>query len=233
MSTAGFIFCVVLLFAGLIFSFSFICHFVITIIVVVIHLCSATFQPLVTLNPSEETAISATYSHKDFKAKLAVSPFEQPAADLSVCVQRDNFFFGGAAGLKYVDNNVDISAYDFGVGYKNAGAAAALTVKNKLSKYQFSFFHKHSDVISFAATYDGKISGESAADVEFGGSYDVDSDTTVYSKLSFSNGSTASSKFYFNVDHRLNSSAKLGITSVLPADLNGAPKFGLNLSLGL
>jgi len=196
---------------------------------------NAKIQPLATSNPNEETTIGATYTHDDFQADLVVSPLDPAAADFSICFKRDDIFVGGAAGLKYDDKSgsVDLSAYDFGAAYVKDGSAAAFTLKKKLSNYQFSFFHKHSDDISFAATLGGKTDNKEAAALEFGGSYKVDNDTVAHAKLSFPNANTASANFSFNVDHQLNSSAKLGLTAVLPVDLNGAPQFGLNLSLGV
>lgn len=197
----------------------------------------AKIQPLAVSNPKEDTRIGATYTHDDFKANLKVSPLDPAAADLSVCFNRDDFYFGGAAGLTLDDDSgaVDFSTYDFGVAYKKPNAVAAFTVTKKLSQYQFSFFHRHSDKINFAAKLDGKTSPKDAgaAGIEFGGSYNIDNDTTAYGKLSLPNSNTASASFSFNVNHRLNDSAKLDLTSVLPVDLTGAPQFGLNLSFGV
>jgi hypothetical protein len=197
----------------------------------------AKIQPLAASNPKEDTRIGATYTHKDFKANLKVSPLDPTAADLSVCFNRDEFYFGGAAGLTLDDNSgaVDFSAYDFGLAYKQPDAVAAFTVTQKLSQYQFSFFHKHSDKINFAAKLDGKTTPKDAgaAGIEFGGSYKIDNDTTAYSKLSLPNSNTASASFSFNVNHKLNDSATLDFTSVLPVDLTGAPEFGLNMSFGI
>lgn len=201
----------------------------------VVFAVNAKIQPLATSNPTELTTIGATFKNDDLQADLIVSPFDPAAANFSLCVKRDDFYFGGAAGVKFDDKagSVDVSAYDFGVAYVKAGGAASFTVKNKLSAYQFGFFHKHSDKISFAATLGGKVDPKAGGALEFGGSYEIDAGTTAHSKLSFPNGDSASASFSFNVDHQLNSSAKLGLTSVLPVELNGAPQFGLNLSLGI
>lgn len=196
---------------------------------------NAKIQPLATSNPAELTTLGATYNNDEFQADLVVSPFDPAAADFSLCVKRDDFYVGGAAGVKYDDKagSVDVSAYDFGVAYIKSGGAAALTVKQKLSAYQFSFYNQHSDKITLAATLGGKMCPKAGASLEFGGSYQIDDGTTAFGKLSFPNADTASASFSFNVDHQLNPSAKLGLTSVLPVDMNGAPQFGLNLSLGI
>jgi hypothetical protein len=191
-------------------------------------------QPLATTNPAESVTIGATYSSDDFQADLDVSPIDPTSADFSACFKRDDLYFGGAAGLKLTeDSGVDVSGYDFGVGYIKSSAAAAFTIKNKLADYQFSFFHQHSDKIAFAATIGGKTDNAGSAGLAFGGSYNVDDGTTANAKLSAPNGSASSANFSFNLDHRLNASAKLGLTAVIPADLTGAPAFGLNLSLGI
>merc|ERR1712037_907659 len=145
-------------------------------------------QPLATTNPAESVTIGATYTSDDFQADIDVSPIDPTSADFSACFKRDDLHFGGAAGLKLTeDGGVDVSGYDFGVGYIKDSAAAAFTIKNKRSN----------------------------------------------AKLSAPNGSASSANFSFNLDHRLNDSANLGLTAVIPADLNGAPQFGLNLSLGI
>merc|ERR1712032_923745 len=190
-------------------------------------------QPLATTNPAESVTIGAAYSSDDFQADIDVSPIDPTSADFSACFKRDDLHFG-AAGLKLTeDGGVDVSGYDFGVGYIKSSAAAAFTIKNKLADYQFSFFHQHSDKIAFAATIGGKTDNAGSAGLAFGGSYNVDDGTTANAKLSAPNVSASSANFSFNLDHRLNASAKLGLTAVIPADLNGAPQFGLNLSLGI
>jgi len=195
---------------------------------------NAKIQPLAVSNPKEETKIGATYTHDDFKADLVVSPLDPAAADFSACYKYDDIYVGGAAGIAYGEGGVDVKKYDFGIAYSKDNAVAALTVKNKLGNYQFSFYHKHSDSINFAATLGGKCSNaDKNAALEFGGSYKVDGDTTVDSKLSFPNASTDSAKLQFNVGHRLNSSAKLGLSASLPVNLDGAGQFGLSLSLGV
>jgi len=194
---------------------------------------NAKIQPLSESDPDEETKIGATYTADEFKGDLVVSPMDPTSADASLCFTRDGFFFGGSAGLKYDDGDFDISNYEFGAAYsKSKCSSGAVTVKNKLSKFQFSFFHQHSDAIAFAATIDGSLCKNNGAALAFGGSYKVDSDTTAYSKLSVPNGNSSSSNLSVNVDHKLSSQTSLGLTAVLPVDLSGAPQFGLSLAFG-
>lgn len=85
----------------------------------VVFAVNAKIQPLATSNPTELTTIGATFKNDDLQADLIVSPFDPAAANFSLCVKRDDFYFGGAAGVKYDDKagSVDVSAYDFGVAY--------------------------------------------------------------------------------------------------------------------
>lgn len=195
---------------------------------------NAKIQPLKESNPAEETKIGAVYTANDFKGDLVVSPFDPTSADASLCFARNGLLVGGSAGFKYDDcGNFDLSNYEFGAAYSKGSGTGALVVKNKLSDFQFSFHHQHSDAIAFAATIDGSLAANTGAALAFGGSYNVDADTTAFSKLNVPNdGNSASSNFSFHVAHKLNSQTSLGLTAVLPVDLSGAPQLGLSLSFG-
>lgn len=197
-------------------------------------------EPLKKDDPVEESIISAKYSNGDITADLSVSPFQPTTADFSLCMCRDGFSFGGAAGLslnlgeeKEETENVACTSYQVGVGYTANDSTAALMVENKDDlKYQFSFFRQHSDNIAFAATLGGKTDSGSAQ-LEFGGSYNIDADTTGYSKLTFPDGNTSSATAAFLVDSQLCTNTKLGLTAVLPLDFQSAPQFGLNMNFGV
>merc|ERR1712072_138465 len=95
------------------------------------------------------------------------------AADFSACYKYEDIYVGGAAGIALGEGGVDVKKYDFGIAYSSDNAVAAVTVKDKLSNFQFSFYHRHSDTIDFAATLGGKcfLTSDAVGALEFGGSY--------------------------------------------------------------
>jgi len=201
--------------------------------------------PLEAVNPQEETKIGLIYSQADYKASLQVSPMDPTSAKASICFNKDGFNVGGTGYVEYDTEAGEVSkhGYGFGVGYSADNSVSAFKVskcpndkENVLTGYQFSFFRQHTDAIAFAATLGGKINpGKDAspsARLQFGGSYKVDSASTLYAKISAPNGTTASSKASFNYDSQLSDSTKLGVTTVVGLDGSSAPAFGVNLGFG-
>jgi len=200
--------------------------------------------PLETVDPKEETKIGVIYTQPDYKASVQVSPLDPTSAKASVCFNKDGFNVGGTGYVEYDTEAGEVSkhGYGFGVGYSADNSVSAIKLSkcpsdnNVLTGYQFSFFRQHTDAIAFAATLGGKINpkeGQSpSARLQFGGSYKVDSSSTLYAKLSAPNGTTAGSKASFNYDSQLSDSTKLGVTAVVGLDGSSAPAFGVNLGFG-
>lgn len=181
--------------------------------------------------------IGVEYSHQDFKAKFGAAPFGKNTANASICFKRNDLFVGGSAGFKFGDG-FEASGYDFGVGYSFDDNVAAVKVGNKLSTLTFSGHRQHSDDVALAVTLTSDLSGDNfIPQAELGGSFKIDSDTSVFGKVSIPNGGTKDVKASFSLDQKLNSNAKLSLTSVLdldpehPRNFFGS-EFGLSLKFG-
>lgn len=182
--------------------------------------------------------ISAEYANNDIKAKFAVAPFCKNTADASICYKYNDLFVGGAVGVNFNDG-FDLSSYDFGAGYSfDAKNVATLHVGKKLSTVKLSGHRQQCADVALAATITSVLSGENALPaIELGGSLKIDSDTSVFGKVSAPNFGTKDLKASFSLDQKLNANASLSLTSVLDLD-PGHPQnffgsqFGLELKFG-
>lgn len=182
--------------------------------------------------------IGAEYSTQDFKAKIVVAPVCKNNAQASVCFKQDDFFAGASAGVDFGEG-FNLSSYDFGVGYSfDSDNSATLHVANQLSTVKLSGYRKHSSDINLAGTITSSLGGDSfLPGVELGGSLEIDSETEVFGKLSAPNFGTKDLKASFALEQKLNSNAKLSLTSVIdldpdhPQNFAGAT-FGLTLKFG-
>lgn len=185
-----------------------------------------------------DASIGAEYSHNDFKANLNVAPINKKTADASICYKHNDFFVGGSAGAKFGDGFV-LSAYDFGVGYAFDDNVVTLKSGDQLKSVKFSGHHQHSSDIAVAGTLTSSLkSGDDIFPaIELGGSYKIDSDTSVFGKVSAPGFGTKDLKASFALDQKLNANASLSLTSVLdldpehPQDFFGS-QFGLELKFG-
>lgn len=182
------------------------------------------------------TTFGVEYSHEDFKANFVASPFGS-AAGASICYKSNDLFLGGAAGFQ-AGETFEASAYEFGVGYAFDDNFATLKVSDKLSKLMFSGHRQHSEDVALAATLTSNLKGDNFfPKVELGGSFKIDSDTSVFGKVSVPNCGTKDVKASFSLDQKLNANAKLSLTSVLdldpehPRNFFGS-EFGLSLKFG-
>jgi len=182
--------------------------------------------------PTPNFQAGAEYHHEDFKADLIVS--SSMKADVSACFKKDAFLAGGSIKL----NNEGYTGFNVGGGYSADGTTATLSVDDKLDVLA-TLHRKHTDDITFAASIQTSKNDadEVNAALEFGGSYIVDADTTVYSKLTAPSPSTKNLRATFHADHQLNANTNLSLTSVLnmdPDDVNNffGSEFGLALKFG-
>lgn len=185
-----------------------------------------------------EGDIGAEYSHEDFKAKFVFAPLCKNTAEASICFKRDEFYAGGAAGVSFGDG-FDIDSYDFGLGYSSCQQNYVyLNVTDKLSKVKLSLFRKHDADTALAGTVTANFTDEDPTPaIELGGSYKVDSDTSVYGKLTAPKTGTKELTASFTLDHKLNNNASLSLTSVLDLDPEHAQnfmgsQFGVSLKFG-
>lgn len=187
---------------------------------------------------NHDGSIGVEYANQDIKAKFAVAPFCKNTANASICYKVNDLFVGGAVGVNFADG-FDLSAYDFGAGYSfDAQNVATLNIGKKLSTVKLSGHRQHTADIALAATITSVLSGENFLPaIELGGSLKVDSDTTVFGKVSAPNFGTKDLKASFSLDQKLNANASLSLTSVLDLD-PGHPQnffgsqFGLSLKFG-
>ena len=183
-------------------------------------------------------SIGAEYANDDIKANFDVAPFCKNTANASICFKHNDLFVGGAVGVNFADG-FDVNAYDFGAGYSfDANNVATLHVGKKLSTVKLSGHRKHNADIALAATITSVISGENFLPaIELGGSLKIDSDTSVFGKVSAPNFGTKDLKASFSLDQTLNANASLSLTSVLdldpahPQNFFGS-QFGLELKFG-
>jgi len=180
-------------------------------------------------------SIGLEYSNQDFKIDLDVAL--KKTASASICYKSKDFFVGGSAGAKFSDG-FDFSDYDFGVGYTFDKNVVTLKSGGKLSSVKLSGHRQHSSDIAVAGTLTSALSGDNLFPaIELGGSYKIDSDTSLFGKVSVPNFGTKDLTASFALDQKLNSNASLSLTSVLdldpehPQNFFGS-QFGLELKFG-
>ena len=182
-------------------------------------------------------AVGFEYSQEDFKAKFVTAPLCKNAS-ASVCYKHNDLFVGGSAGIEFKDG-LDLTAYDIGVGYSiDADNVATLNVGDKFSTLKFSGYRQHSEDVALAATLTSSISdGDFFPAIELGGSLKIDSDTSVFGKVSAPNFGTKDLNASFALDQKLNANTSLSLTSVLDLDPGHPQKFfgstfGVTLKFG-
>lgn len=180
-----------------------------------------------------EGDIGAEYSHKDFKAKFVAAPFCKNTADASICYKHNDVFVGGSAGINF-NNGFDLSAYNVGVGYTFDQNVVALNFNQKKT-LKFSGHRQHSDDIALATTLSSSLSDDNICPaIEFGGSYKIDSDTSVFCKLSSPRCSgTEGLRGSVALDQKLNDNASFSVTAELDLDPAETPSDFLGGEFGL
>lgn len=183
-----------------------------------------------------EGEVGVEYDNQDFKAKVGL--ISDSSANASVCFRKDNFFAGGAFGVQF--DEFEFNTYDFGLGYSEDQTTTALNCCNQLSTFKLSHYRQQCADLAMAGNLvlnlANKDSDNMTFAIEFGGSYKVDCDTTVYGKLTAPSFSSKDLTGSFSMDQKLNDNASLSLTTVV--DLNPRcqsffdSQFGLALKLG-
>jgi hypothetical protein len=203
---------------------------------------NATLQPLNT-ESNDSAEVGVTYTADNFTANLKVSPLGNQSASANVLFKQDDFSAGASvtAGMTSGEEaSVEVSGYDFGLGYSYDNSVATLLLTKQLSQAKLGFFRKHSSDLSFAATVTTDLTqsdAPAAPAIEFGGAYIVDADTKIQAKLTAPSASTDNASASFSYAQQLNANAKLTVTSVVHLDYNEPENFfgsdfGVSLAFG-
>jgi hypothetical protein len=187
---------------------------------------NAILEPLNQQVQNEKTEVGLTYFADKFTANLKVSPLANQSASANVLYNQDNVSVGVsvAAGIGNEENaELDVTAYDFGLGYNHDNSIATLHLTKKLSHAKFSFFRQHSPDLAFAASISTALTPSNepkAPSLEFGGSWGA-----YQAKLTAPSASTENATASFSYKQKLNANADLTLSSVVHLDSNEPQNF--------
>lgn len=165
-----------------------------------------------------------------------VDAINGPTVNTSLCVNYDGVLAGASA---VANTNLhgdkpgagfDLKDYSALVGYKGADFTAAVLASKKLTKLDVGFHHRVDAKFATAGIVKFNLdrsASDKAFDVEFGGSYKLDSDSTVEAKV------CSHGKLSMNYQQKLSDNANATVAAQLNvADLvSDDHKFGIALKL--